>query len=194
MFTTSDSATSWQDKAMALERGWLLSAAIVSILIGVFILFRPQAGVLTIAITFGLYLIFAGVSRFSFAITGKDRSTGLRWFGGILGVLIVAAGFYCLINLESSMIILGITLGIGLIGLGITDLVNSNGDGVGRPSWLRITGGILSIVAGIIMLFVPFVSITIVVWTGAFILIVLGVVGIAALPPATRADDPYADL
>jgi uncharacterized membrane protein HdeD (DUF308 family) len=106
----------------------------------------------------------------------------------------VVAGFYCLLNLESSMIILGVTLGIGLIGLGITDLVNSNGDGVGRPSWLRITGGILSIIAGIVMLFIPFVSVTIVVWTGAFILIVLGVVGIAALPSATRADDPYANL
>jgi uncharacterized membrane protein HdeD (DUF308 family) len=187
--TSAQPSVGWQDKALSLERGWLLTAAIVSVLIGVFVLARPQSGVLTIAITFGLYLVFGGAARFSFALTDTRRSAGVRWIGAILGVLVVIAGFYCLLNLESSLIVLGVTLGIGLIGVGFTDLVSGNRERVGQPSWLRITSGVLAVLAGIIMLVVPFISVSLIVWTGAIILVAIGIVGIATVP-LIRSDDP----
>jgi uncharacterized membrane protein HdeD (DUF308 family) len=178
---TANETVSWEQRALSFERGWLLSGAITSILIGIFLLFRPEAGVLTIAVVFGLYLVFAGSSRFAFAVTGRGKSGLRRVLGAILGVLVVAAGFYALLNVATSLVLLAITLGIGLIVSGVADLINS-GANRERPTWIRVTGGIISVLAGLALLFAPLVSVSFIVWIGAIALILIGVVSIAAMP------------
>jgi uncharacterized membrane protein HdeD (DUF308 family) len=182
----AQNTSNWQEKALSLDRGWRLTTAVVSILIGLFVIVRPQSGVVTLSIAFGLYLVFEGVSRFSFAVTGTDRKSSSRWLGAIVGVLVVGAGFYCLLNLDTSLLVLGITLGLGFIGVGVADLSNTGRGQVARPSWVRIFGGILAVISGLIMLIVPFLSVAVVVWCGAFILIALGVIGVVMLPRAAN--------
>jgi uncharacterized membrane protein HdeD (DUF308 family) len=179
----------WRGRALALERGWVITAAVVAILFGLFVLLRPQAGLLTVAVVFGIYLVVSGVSRVAFAIADGSRSTGYRWLSAILGLLIVVAGFICLFNLFQSLAVLGFTLGIGLILAGIVDLFNFDREG-GRPTWLRITGGILSIIAGIVMFVVPFFSVGLIVLMSAIVLIVVGIVALFRIP-GTERDDLY---
>jgi uncharacterized membrane protein HdeD (DUF308 family) len=191
MSTNSDSTTGflgaefldqdWKARAQSLERGWVLTAAIVAILFGIFVLVRPSAGLVTVAIIFGTYLVIAGVSRVSFAIANHGRSTGYRWFSGILGALIVVAGFICLVNLVTSLQTLGIVVGVALIVSGIAELLPVDKDPA-RPTWLRVTTGIVSILAGLVMFAVPFFSVGLIVVIGAISLIVIGIAGLIALP------------
>lgn len=178
----------WKEKALSLERGWILTAAVVSVLFGVFVLVQPRAGLLTTAIFFGIYLVVAGVSRFSFAIVDAGKPPISRWLGGILGILIVVAGFICILNLATSLETLAFVLGVGLLIVGVVDLFTLGSDEAGRPTWLRVISGVLSILAGIAMFIVPFVSVGLIVVVGAISLIVVGIAGLVALPRFTSID------
>ena len=187
---TTASPFDWRQRALSLERRWIVTAAIVAIVLGLFILFRPSSGLVTVAITFGIYLVVLGASRFALAVTGSDLTTGWRWLNGILGVIVVAAGVSCLINLARSLVVLGFTLGIGLLVSGIAELAEGDSAKVGRPTWLRITSGVVSIIAGIIMLVVPFVSVGLIILIGGIVLIGVGIGALISLP-RTPDDDPY---
>jgi uncharacterized membrane protein HdeD (DUF308 family) len=171
----------WRMRALSAERGWILTAGIVAILFGIFVLIKPSAGLTIIGVIFGVYLIVAGVSRFAFAIADGQKSTGSRVLKAIIGVLIVVAGFFCLFNIFGSISVLGFILGIGLVLAGIADLFNLEKD-ANRPTWMRVTSGILSIIAGIIVFIVPFFAVGVVVVIAAIILIIVGVVSLATLP------------
>jgi uncharacterized membrane protein HdeD (DUF308 family) len=162
-------------RALSAERGWILTAGIVAILFGIFVLIKPSAGLTIIGVIFGVYLIVAGVSRFAFAIADSQKSTGSRVLKAIIGVLIVVAGFFCLFNIFGSISVLGLVLA------GIADLFNLAKD-ANRPTWMRVTSGILSIIAGIIVFIVPFFAVGVVVVIAAIILIIVGVVSLATLP------------
>jgi uncharacterized membrane protein HdeD (DUF308 family) len=187
---TQGSPFDWRQRALSLERRWIVTAAIVAIVLGLFILFRPGSGLVTVAITFGIYLIVLGASRFALAVTGSDLTTGWRWLNGILGVIVAAAGISCLVNLARSLVVLGFTLGIGLLVSGIAELAEGDSAKVGRPTWLRITSGVVSIIAGIIMLIVPFVSVGLIVLLGGIVLIGVGIGALVSLP-RTPDDDAY---
>ncbi|WP_213814923.1 HdeD family acid-resistance protein [Glaciihabitans sp. dw_435] len=176
----------WRDRAVAAERGWILTLSLVAVMFGVFVMVRPSAGMLTIAIFFGIYLVVTGAASVAFSNTAQGRSAGRRWIGGILGALVIIAGFICLLNLSQSLQILGLTLGVGLILAGIADMANVSKQ-PGRPVWLRIVSGVLTILAGIIMVIVPLVSVGIVVVIGGVALIVAGIAGLFRL---TDAPDP----
>jgi uncharacterized membrane protein HdeD (DUF308 family) len=182
MSNNSDSQTiDWRTRALNAQRGWVLTAGIVSILLGVFVLIRPDAGLTIIGVIFGLYLIIAGVGRFAFAIADSERSAGSRVFKAIIGILIVVAGVFCLFNVFGSVKLLAIILGIGLVLAGIADLFNFDRDAA-RPTWMRVTAGILAIIGGIIMFIIPVFAVSVIVVIAAIILIIVGIVSLATLP------------
>jgi uncharacterized membrane protein HdeD (DUF308 family) len=173
--------SSWRERAASIERGWIIAAAIVAILIGVFLLIQPASGLVTVAVLFGVYLVVSGVCTFAFAIARRDRSTGYRWWRAILGVLVVIAGIACLVNLFRSLQFLGFTLGVGLVFVGIAELMNYD-RAEGRPVALRVISGVLTILAGIVMFFAPLISVEVIVFISALVLIVTGVAAFIALP------------
>ncbi len=180
--TTEPGVRSWRERALSVERDWIVTAGIVAILLGVFVLFRPRVGVATLALVFGIYLVFAGVWRLARSVTEPGKSTGRRVLGFILGLIIVAAGIFCLFDLDQSVVLLGLTLGIGIILVGIVDLFRNNTENDSTPTAVRVVSGILAIIVGIVMCIVPFVSVDIVVVFGAAVLIVVGIAGLLTLP------------
>jgi hypothetical protein len=182
MSNRSESETiDWRTRALTAQRGWILTAGIVAILLGIFVLIKPDAGLTIIGVIFGLYLIIAGVSRFAFAIADSGRSAGSRVLKAILGVLIVVAGLFCLFNVFGSVKIFAIILGIGLVLAGIADLFNFDRD-AGRPTWMRVTAGILAIIGGIIMFIIPVFAVSVIVVIAGIILVIIGIVSLATLP------------
>jgi len=89
------------------------------------------------------------------------------------------AGFLCLVDVVTSLQTLAIVLGVGLIVAGIADFATLGSPEGGRPTWLRVVSAILSILAGILMFIVPFVSIGLIVVFGGIALIVVGLAGLA---------------
>lgn len=51
--------------------GWILASGIINLILGILIIIAPFAGVLTINIIFGIYLVIGGIALFAEACSGK---------------------------------------------------------------------------------------------------------------------------
>ena len=144
----------------ALGRGWLwiLGFGVISVLAGLAALFWPGATLLAIAIVFAVQLIVAGVFRFvaAFAIPGE---TGwLRALQAVLAVLSFVVGFYLLRHVALSLLVVALVLGFYWTVSGVIELFLAIGhrELPGR-AWM-IVSGILSVVAGVILVVMPGIS------------------------------------
>lgn len=165
-----------------LERRWIVVAAIVGIVLGILALVWPGATLLTVAILFGSYLVVSGVFRLSIAFTAHRLSNGIRWLFGILGGLVVVAGILCLSNPLRSLVVLAFVIGIGWIMEGVADITNGIMRTSLAPRWMAIVSGIVSVIAGIVIFFLPGLAIASFVIIGAILLIAVSITTLLTLP------------
>jgi uncharacterized membrane protein HdeD (DUF308 family) len=150
-------------------------AGVVAIILGILLLVWPAKTIGVVAVFAGIYFIVVGIVRLAVGIFSRGISGGLRTLDIILGILLVIAGIIALRNIAvaaAALLILVVAIiGIGWIIEGVMVLVESSG----APSrGLAITHGILSIVAGIIVLVIPRWSVVWLVIITGILLIVLG--------------------
>ena len=146
----------------------------VALIVGILITFWPKDSAFVITWILGLYFIIAGIAYLGLGIFSRGISGGARAVDIILGVLFVIGGVIALANVQATAAFLAVFLGI-LIGIlwiveGVVALVQSS-DAPSR-GW-AIFFGILSIVAGIIVLFSPL-------W-GAVVLFIIAGIGLIVL-------------
>ena len=121
------SAITWNERRkFGLASGWTLAAAILSIVLGVFLLgsYVLQFAVdMFIAYLIAVWLVFAGIARIVAAITMRNSfgQTGASgWVGQlVLGVLIIILGILCIFNPLSIMVGVGFLLGITIVLVGV---------------------------------------------------------------------------
>ena len=146
----------------------------VALIVGILITFWPKDSAFVITWILGLYFIIAGIAYLGLGIFSRGISGGARAVDIILGVLFVIGGGIALANVQATAeflaVFLGILIGILWIVEGVVALVQS-GDAPSR-GW-AIFFGILSIVAGIIILFSPL-------W-GAVVLFIIAGIGLIVL-------------
>jgi uncharacterized membrane protein HdeD (DUF308 family) len=150
----------------------------VALIVGLLITFWPKNSAVVLTVILGIYLIIAGLAYVGLGIFSKGISGGARALDIILGVLFVIGGVLAVANPTESAVVLGIFLGV-LIGIlwiveGIVALVQSS-DAPSR-GW-AIFFGILSIIAGIVLLFSP-LYVVVLWWILGIGLIVLGIMQI----------------
>lgn len=177
--TINHTATERNSKAM---RGTLIAVSIIGVILGIVALVWPGATLLTVAILFGSYLVAVGVFRISGAITMDSLGTGTRWLLGILGVLVIVAGVFCLANPFQSLVILAFVIGIGWIFDGVADIAAATIGATRGPRWLAVVSGIVSIIAGIVVFLLPGLAIAAFVLFGAMLLIVVSATTLLTLP------------
>jgi uncharacterized membrane protein HdeD (DUF308 family) len=138
--------------------GWLMAFGLVTLLAGVAILAWPGPTVLVLALLFGAQLVVAGVFRFGAALASDDLSGGTRVLYALLGVLSIIVGLYALRHVLISVVALALLLGIYWIVNGTIEIFAalSQPDIQGR-GWI-VFMGVLSIVAGLIALVFPAIS------------------------------------
>jgi uncharacterized membrane protein HdeD (DUF308 family) len=151
----------------------------VALIVGILITFWPKNSLLVITVILGIYFIIAGLAYAGLGIFSKGISGGARALDIILGVLFVIGGVIALANVQATAEVLAVFFGI-LIGIlwiveGIVTLVQS-GDAPSR-GW-AIFFGILSVVAGIVLLFSPLWGAIVLFIIAGISLIVLGIVQI----------------
>jgi uncharacterized membrane protein HdeD (DUF308 family) len=138
--------------------GWILAYGIISLLIGLAAIFFPGATLLAIAILFGAQLVVGGVFQFAGAFAVPVESGWLRALTAGMAALSVIVGIYCLRHPFFSILILAVILGLFWIVAGVVQLFV----GIGHPELsgrgFVVAGGILSIIAGAIVLFFPGIS------------------------------------
>ena len=151
----------------------------VALIIGILITFWPQKTAMVIAVFIGIYLIIAGLAYAGLGIFSRGISGGARALDIILGILFVVGGVLALANLQATTeflaVFLGVLIGIVWIIEGIVALVQL-GDAPSK-GW-AVFFGILSIVAGILVLSAPLWAVAIIIIILGISLIILGIVQI----------------
>lgn len=166
---------------LKVHRGQLVAVAVIGVVLGVIGLVFPGASLLTIAVIFGSYLIASGIFRVTAAFIADRVSGGMRWLNGILGLVVIVAGVFCLANPFSAIVALAFVIGIGWIAEGLID-VTSALRGAIAPRWLGLVSGIVSIAAGVAMFVLPATGIATLVIIGSILLIAVSVTTLLTLP------------
>lgn len=148
--------------------GWLLLFGILTLLAGVAALVWPRETLVILAIVFGAQLIVSGIFELVEALSPVYAESGSRWLSVVLGGLSIVVGILCLRNVTATLLGLALLLGLYWIVHGLISVFHSIADRR-RPNrgWTIFTG-VLSVIAGIIVLAAPALSLL-------FLAMVLGI-------------------
>ena len=151
----------------------------VALILGIVLLFWPEKTLSVLAVFLGIYFLIAGITRLVVGIFTRGMRGGSRTLSIILGVLLIFAGIVALKNVSAAAVTL-VIFAIAFIGVGwIIDGVMALAEaGRSASSGWSITFGILSIIAGIVVLVLPASSAVFLLFFAAIALIVLGIIGL----------------
>jgi uncharacterized membrane protein HdeD (DUF308 family) len=160
--------------------GWALSFGVITLLAAIVVLAWPAATLLVIAVLFGVQLIVAGIFRFVAAFASDDASGGTRVLLALLGVLSIIIGLWAVRHVLLTLLALIVLLGIFWVVNGTIELFTAlSHRGMPQRGWSAAMG-VLSILAGIVVLIYPGESLlTLSIVLGIFLL-VYGLMEIAA--------------
>jgi uncharacterized membrane protein HdeD (DUF308 family) len=146
---------------------------VISIIAGILALAWPGPTLIVLAVLFGIELIVWGIFRLVGAVTFGEAGAGARTLWAILGILSLVLGFYAIRHIEITVLALGLLLGIFWLVDGVS-LIVSGVEYRGMPSrgW-TIFSGILSVIAGLILLVWPAISVlTLAILAGIWLLVI----------------------
>lgn len=149
-----DPATDPLVLGLSTVRTVIVVRAVLAVAFGLVALFWPGLTVLALAIAFGIYAILEGVASVIDAVRNRDRS---RWWLGLLGGLAsVVAGVLALIWPGITALVLAILVGIWAVVAGAAQIATAfRLREAGGRVWLLALAGVLSVIAGIVILVWP---------------------------------------
>ena len=157
----------------------VLVTGILSVILGVMVLRWPGATIVTAAIFFGAYLLVTGISQvfhaFTLHISGGGRA--LLFISGAASLVLAVLAFR---HLGDAIWLLAIWVGIGFIFRGVAEAASaiSDHDTPGR-GW-QIALGIVTLIAGVIVLAYPISSLGTLTMVVGIWLVIIGVMEIIA--------------
>lgn len=158
--------------------GWVLTFGIVTVLAGLFTLVWPGRTIVVVAVLFGIQLVVAGIFRFVAALASDDESGGTRVLLALLGVLSFIVGLYALRHILITVAALALLLGIFWIVNGAVEAFTAlSHRGMQGRGWTIFTG-LLSVVAGVVVLVYPAISLATLAIVLGFWLLVYGIMEI----------------
>lgn len=150
-----------------------------AIILGIVLLVWPAKTLGAVAIIVGIYFLVSGIVRLGIGIFSKGLSGGMRTLDILFGVLLIIAGIIALKNVAvaaSALLILVVAIiGVGWIIEGVLAIVESRG--APQAGW-HIASGVISILAGIVVLAIPGWSALWLLLIAGIMLIVLGILGV----------------
>ncbi|MFF4608031.1 HdeD family acid-resistance protein [Streptomyces sp. NPDC001339] len=157
--------------------GWqaLVTIGLASIALGVVVLSWPGGTLRVVGVVFGIYLLVAGVFQLAAAF-GAHVPGHLRALHFIAGALCVLLGLVCFRGTLQSILLLALWIGFGwlLRGIMMTATAGSSPD-IPARGW-QLFLGILTLLAGIVLIVSPFGSIAALTLVAGIMAIVLGAV------------------
>ena len=139
--------------------GWVLFFGISTLVLGILALAWPGHTLIAIAVVFGVQLVVMGVFRFVASFAFPDLSGGTRVLYALLGVLSLIIGLYALRHVLITIVALALLLGIFWVVNGTTELFTAISQRELPNRGWNIFSGILGIIAGIILLVYPAISV-----------------------------------
>ncbi|MGW3458095.1 HdeD family acid-resistance protein [Streptomyces olivaceoviridis] len=155
----------------------VLLTGIGSLVLGVLVLVWPGPSLVAAGVLFGLYLLYSGVLQLVSAF-GTHRATSLRVLAFISGALSILLGLFCFRGPMQSILLLALWIGIGWLFRGITQTLAAVHDSRMPARGWQIFLGILTFIAGIVLIDSPFKSVAVLTLVGGIWLVVVGIVEI----------------
>lgn len=159
---------------LALGLGGLLA-----LIAGIIIVWQPVSAAVFVTVILAIYAIAAGLVYLGLGLFTKDRSGWGRIGYILLGVVFVAAGIIAFFNLQPTAtwlaVFVAIFIGIAWIIEGIVSL-STLGDAASK-GW-TIFFAIVSIIAGLYLVFSPLLSALWLWWILGIALIVIGILNV----------------
>jgi len=152
-----------QDPADLISRvgrhwGWVLAYGILTLLAGVAVLAWPGETLLVLAVLFGIQLIISGIFRFVAALASTDLTGGTRVMLALLGVLSIIIGLWAVRHVVITLVALVVFLGIFWVVNGLIEIFTAVAHRDMPDRGWSILMGVLSIIAGLIVLAYPGLS------------------------------------
>jgi uncharacterized membrane protein HdeD (DUF308 family) len=159
--------------------GWILAFGVITLATGIAVLIWPGRTLLVVAVLFGVQLIVTGIFRFGAAFAA-DESGAQRVLLALLGVFSLIVGLYAVRHIFITLLALGLLLGIFWVVSGTIELFNAiQHRTMGSRAWTALMG-VLSIVAGLVLLAYPGLSLLTLAILLSVWLVVLGLMEITA--------------
>jgi uncharacterized membrane protein HdeD (DUF308 family) len=155
----SDSAQRSGPMMMGLFQGptsFLMGLA--TLILGVIVAIHPSVSLAVIAVLVGILLIFSGVFQIVEAFDAAEHS---RVWRGIAGVLLIVAGIVLIRHLDLSIALIGLIVGLTWVVQGLSALVGGiSGSSLGLGTGWLVVFGVISLIAGIVVISAPVASVT----------------------------------
>ncbi len=134
-----------------------LFLGVVTVILGLIVSFRPSGSLAVIAVLIGILMIISGIFHL---IRVFDRAERHRVWLGIAGLLYVVIGVLLIRHLNLTVAFIGLVVGLTWIVSGLSALMSAGaGSREGRGWWIFF--GIVSLIAGIIVVADPISSVTV---------------------------------
>lgn len=131
---------------------------VATTLFGIAVLAWPAETLRTLGALVGVWLIVVGAVRIFGALSSK-RGLGRQMLTGVIGLLLVIGGAICLRNAARGVLVLALIIGFAWLLSGIAELVIAfRATGTTR-TWMIVLG-LISIVIGLLFMFLPGLSLT----------------------------------
>jgi uncharacterized membrane protein HdeD (DUF308 family) len=155
-----------------------LVSGILSLILGVLVLVWPAKSILVAAVLFGVYLLITGIAQviFAFSLQVSAGSRVLLFISGAASLILAVLAFRHFGSDPSyAVLLLAIWIGVGFILRGVATTISAISDPAlpGRGWWIFF--GVITLLAGIIVLASPFPSIITLAYVAGVWFVVIGV-------------------
>ncbi len=103
---------------MLPDRGWYITSGVLDILIGMFLMFMPQAAVVFFVYFVAVWLIFKGAAAIGYAMN-LNRLGVNSWGLLVLGIVVILLSFWFCLSPLSGVIFIATLMSMAFIGYGI---------------------------------------------------------------------------
>lgn len=161
---------------------------VLSVILGVLVLVWPGKSILVAAVLFGAYLLVSGIAQVIFAFSLHVAAGGrvLLFISGAASLILAVLAFRHF-GQGYAVLLLAIWIGVGFIFRGVATTVSAISEpGVPGRGW-NIFFGVITLIAGIIVIASPFESIVTLALVVGIWLIVIGVMEIVSAFGMRRA-------
>lgn len=155
---------------------WKLVAGLLAIVLGVLVLAWPGPSILVASTLFGVYLLLSGLVEVFLAFT-LPRSAGTRvmlFISGALSLVLAIMSFRHFGD-AYAVLLLSLWIGIGFIFQGIAGVAAGIGESELPGRGWYVVAGIISVIAGLVVLVWPFDSIAVLTLAAGIWLVIVGI-------------------
>jgi uncharacterized membrane protein HdeD (DUF308 family) len=156
-----------------------LVSGVLAVALGVAVVAWPQISITVAAIFFGAYLLVTGIQQVVFAFSLHVTAGGrvLLFISGAASLILAVLAFR---HLYDAVLLMAIWIAVGFIFRGVATTVSAISDPTLPGRWWNVFVGVISLIAGVVVLASPFESLATLTLVVGIWLIVIGVMEVVA--------------